>query len=187
MPSPIGHSLSGILLYQIFNRQNVKYDTRRLLLFVLFTNLPDIDLALGFFVNNPSLYHQSISHSLGASVLTGFIAGIMLKRKNELYLNSFLLFFTLYFSHVILDYLASASDTSYPFGVAFLWPLSHDYYIFPAMIFLDIWRGSSNETFFSGLFNLHNLWAVLIELSLFLPPILIFHYLISRKYHLRAF
>lgn len=181
MPSPIGHSLSGILLYQIFNRQNARYDPHKLSLYVFFANLPDIDLALGFFVNNPGLYHQSITHSLGASVFAGIIASIMLTGKKELYLNSFLLSAGLYFSHVVLDYLASASDTGYPFGVALLWPLSNDYYVFPIMFFLDIRRGISNETFFSGLFNLHNLWAMLIELALFFPPILILHYSIFRK------
>ncbi|KCZ72298.1 putative membrane-bound metal-dependent hydrolase (DUF457) [Candidatus Methanoperedens nitroreducens] len=172
MPSPIGHSLSGILLYQIFNK-NVRYDTRRLFLYIFFSNLPDIDLALGFFVNNPNLYHQSIVHSLGAAVFVGLIASILITKRKELFLNSFLLFSGIYYSHVVLDYLASASDTSYPYGVALLWPLSNEHYVFPFMIFLDIWRGKSNETFFLGLFNYHNLQAIMIELVLFLTLIII--------------
>lgn len=182
MPSPIGHSLSGILLYQIFNRHNAKYDVRRLLLYVFFANLPDIDLAIGFLVNNPNFYHQSIIHSLGAAVFAGLIAGIVLMRKKGLFFHSLLLFSGLYYSHVILDYLASASDTGYPFGVALFWPFSNEYYVFPVTIFLDILRGTSNETFFSGMFNLHNLWAVMIELVLFLPLIIIFHCIIFRKH-----
>jgi hypothetical protein len=181
LPSPIGHSLSGILLYQIFNRHNAKYDVRKLSLYVLIANIPDIDIALGFLVNSPNLYHQSIVHSLGAAIFAGLIAGIVLKWKKGLFFHSFLLFSCLYYSHVILDYLASASDTGYPFGVALFWPLSHEHYVFPVMIFLDIWRGASNESFFSGMINLHNLLAVMIELALFLPPIIILHYSVSHK------
>lgn len=180
MPSPIGHSLFGILLYKILNRQSAKYDVNELFLYLFFANLPDIDFILGFIVNSPNLFHQNITHSLGAAVFAGLIASILLKRK-ESFFNSFSLFSGLYFSHVVLDYLASASDTSLPFGVALFWPLNHEYYAFPAIIFLDIWRGESNETFFTGILNLHNFLAVMIELLLFLPPIIVVTILYFRK------
>lgn len=181
MPSPIGHSLSGILLYQIFSRHDAGYDIRKLFLYILIANIPDIDLAIGIFVNNPNLYHQSNVHSLGAAIFAGLIAGIMQTGKKGLFFNSFLFVSGLYYSHVILDYLASASDTGYPFGVALFWPLSNDYYVFPVKIFLDIWRGTSNETFLSGMFNLHNLQAVMIEVAIFLPLIIISHHFNFRR------
>jgi membrane-bound metal-dependent hydrolase YbcI (DUF457 family) len=181
VPSPIGHILSGILFYQIFNRYDARYDIRKLLLYVIISVIPDIDIAIGFLVNDLK-FHQTIVHSLGAAIFAGLIAGIVLIRKKGLFFNNFSLFSALYYSHVILDYLASASDTGYPFGVALFWPFSNEYYVFPVMIFLDIWRGTSNETLFSGMFNLHNLWAIMIELVLFLPPIIILHYFSSRRY-----
>ena len=181
MPSPIGHILSGILLYQIFNRHDARYDVRKLFLYVIISNIPDIDIAIGFLVNDLT-FHQGIIHSLGAAIFAGLIAGIVIMQKKELFFNSFLLFTGLYYSHVILDYLASASDKGYPFGVALFWPLSNEYYVFPVMIFLDILRGTSNETLFSGMFNLHNLWAIMIELVLFLPLIIILHNYIFNYY-----
>lgn len=180
MPSPIGHSLLGILIYQILNRRASHYNFRELFLYVFIANLPDIDLALGFFVNDPSFYHQSIIHSFGAAVFAGLFIS-MLHLKKDMFLKTFLIFFGIYYSHVILDYLASASDTSYPYGVTLFWPLNQDLYVFPVMIFSDIWRGKTNETFFSGLFNYHNFEAVLIELAIFLPLIIIVYYFIFRK------
>lgn len=181
MPSPIAHSLLGILLYLIFNPHEPKYNTLKILLYIFFANLPDIDLVFGFLSNDPNLYHQTILHSLGAAILAGLIASINQIVKKELYIKNFLYFTLIYYSHVVLDFLGSASDTKYPFGVTLFWPLRQEHYVFPVMIFLDIWRGKSNETFFSGLFNLHNLWAVLIELAIFLPLIIIVYYSIIRK------
>ena len=138
VPSPIGHVLSGILLYQIFSRHDARYDVRKLFLYVIISVIPDIDLAIGFLVNDLK-FHQGVFHSLGAAIIAGLIAGIVQMRKKGLFFNRFLLFSGLYYSHVILDYLASASDTGYPFGVALFWPLSNEHYVFPVMIFLDIW------------------------------------------------
>ena len=181
MPSPIAHSLSGVLLYLIFNAHEPKYNIPKLFLYIFFANLPDIDLVFGFLLNDPNLYHQTIFHSLGAAILAGFITNIPQMFKKELYINNSLKFILLYYSHIVLDYLGSASDTKYPFGVTLFWPLNHEHYVFPVMIFLDIWRGKSNETFFSGLFNLHNLLAIAIELAIFLPLIIISHYYIFHK------
>ncbi|MDO8725836.1 MAG: metal-dependent hydrolase [Candidatus Methanoperedens sp.] len=181
MPSPIGHILSGILLYQIFNRHDARYDVRKLFVYVIISVIPDIDLAIGFLINDLK-FHQGVFHSLGAAIFAGLIAGIVLIRKKGLFFNGFLLFSGLFYSHVILDYLASASDTGYPFGVALFWPFSNEYYVFPVTIFLDILRGTSNETLFSGMFNFHNLWAVMIELVLFLPLIILLHHFIFQKF-----
>lgn len=180
LPSPVGHLLCGILIYLIFNRYNNKYSLNVLSLYIFFSVLPDIDFALGFIVRDPNLFHQGLTHTLGAAAIAGTIGSLILRRKGQ-FINCCLLFTGLYYFHVVLDYIASASDTSYPFGVALLWPFSIEHYSFPVMIFLDIWRGETNTTFIPGLFNFHNFLAILIELMIFLPPILLFYYFSFHK------
>ncbi|MCK5217686.1 MAG: hypothetical protein KAJ93_07850 [Methanosarcinales archaeon] len=47
-------------------------------LYIFFSVLPDIDFTLGFIVHDPNLFHQGLTHTLGAAVIAGTI-GIMIE------------------------------------------------------------------------------------------------------------
>jgi len=171
MPSPIGHSLTGYIIYRATSDKYVTHQTWHTVLFYLLcANLPDLDFLPGFLVGEPNRFHHGISHSFGFSILFGLLVSLFLYgRKSEGFLRNFLIFFSLYFSHVFLDYLAD--DTSLPYGEPLWWPISSRYYISTISIFTDIHRASSSGLFITSLINLHNLWAVTVEFLVFLPVV----------------
>ena len=180
MPSPIGHSLAGYLIYRAdSDRYLTKQALYIALFYVVFANLPDLDFIPGFLVGEPNKFHHGISHSLGFAVLFGLLVSLFLYwRSSYGFLRNFLIFFCLYFSHVFLYYLAY--DTSIPYGVPLLWPLSSEYYISPISVFTDIERAQTSGVFISSLISLHNLWAVTVEV-LVLLPIVAFILFIKRR------
>jgi inner membrane protein len=171
MPSPIAHTLAGYVVYRVNSDKPVPHrDWRMILFYILCANLPDLDFLPGFLIGEPNRFHHGISHSLGFAVLFGILVGLFLHwRRNEGFLRNFLVFFSLYFSHLILDYLAD--DTSAPYGEPLWWPISNEYYISPVLIFTDIQRVSSGGrlSFITSLINLHNVWAVTLEFIVLLP------------------
>ena len=170
MPSPVAHSLTSYIVYRItYGKPVWRQSWRMILFYILCANLPDLDFLPGFLIGEPNRFHHGISHSLGFAVLFGLLVGFFLHwRKNEGFLRNFLVFFSLYFSHLILDYLAD--DTSAPYGEPLWWPISSKYYISPILIFTDIQRVSSGDrlSFLTSLINLHNLWAITLEIIVFL-------------------
>jgi membrane-bound metal-dependent hydrolase YbcI (DUF457 family) len=133
---------------------------------------PDLDFIPGLLVGEPGRYHHGPSHSLGFAILFGLTVGlaILLLRLGDVIRNS-IIFFSLYLSHVILDYFST--DTSLPYGVPLLWPLSGEYYTAPFAFLPDIHRGAATSTikFIASVFSLHNLWAVTVESLMFIPLI----------------
>jgi hypothetical protein len=121
-------------------------------------------------LEKPRRYHHGPSHSLGCAVLFGLaVSGAILFLKLGDFVRKSVTFFLLYFSHVILDYFST--DTSLPYGVPLLWPLSAEYYIAPSAFFPDVHRGTSIIKFIASFFSLHNLWAVTVESLMFIPLI----------------
>lgn len=173
MPSPIAHSIAGYVVYRATSDKGITHQTWRTVLFyIICANFPDIDFLPGFLIGEPNRFHHGISHSIGFSVLFGLpVALFLCWKKNEGFLRSFFIFFSLYFSHILLDYLAD--DTSTPYGEPLWWPISSKYYISPFSVFTDIQRVSlgGRLSFITSLVNLHNLWAITVEFLVFLPII----------------
>ncbi len=154
MPSPVGHSLAGYAIYKLKGKKD-----RDLLFFsIIIANLPDIDFLGNLFIKG---FHHGPLHSLFVSSLFGIIAGMMFRGKGGL-------FFSLYTSHILLDYLIK--DPSPPYGIMLLWPFNRDFYMAPFAFFPSFdYIISKPEIFFS----LHNLYTILFETALFLPLILL--------------
>src|SRR5919108_865930 len=172
MPSPVGHSLLGYLIYRGTGAAPAERTWLTLALYLLGANAPDLDFIPGLLLGVPARYHHGPSHSLGCAVLFALaVSGVILFLKLGDFVRKSITFFLLFFSHVMLDYFST--DTSLPYGVPLLWPLSSEYYIAPFAFLPDVHRSVATSTikFIASFFSLHNLWAVTVEAIMFIPPI----------------
>jgi inner membrane protein len=169
MPSPVGHSLVGCIIYQA--TEDAAVGRRRWLvplLYVFAANAADLDLVPGFLMGNPNLYHRGISHSLGLAALFAVAFGpILACCAGERLRRATAIAFLLYLSHPVVD--CFNVDIRPPFGVPLLWPLSSAYYIAPFPLLLDVQRQGTGGNFLTSLLSVHNLQTVTVELLVFLP------------------
>ena len=180
MPSPVAHSLAGYLIYSAVPKHVSHVELGKLLLYCLCTLLPDLDFIPGFLLGNPNKYHHGLSHSLGfATAFALLVSFTFYFFRSRSFLSGFMIFFSLYFSHVILDIFSQ--DTTSPYGVPALWPLTNTYYISPVPIFLDIQKDSVSETFITSLLTFHNLLAMVVEVVVFLPLLAFMSYIRRRR------
>ena len=163
MPSPVGHSIIGLTVFQALKPRAQRWTAAVVCLVLAASVLPDLDFLPGFVVGAPNRYHHGISHSLGFAVSL-FLAGYavergVFRRPKAVYSLWLWLFYSV---HVLADYFAY--DTSLPYGEPLFWPLTGRYFISPVPIFSDIRREGSVGRFLPSLFSRHNLEAVFIEL-----------------------
>jgi membrane-bound metal-dependent hydrolase YbcI (DUF457 family) len=170
MPSPVGHSLSGIAAYLLLVRSKRSY--LLLLFFIFFANLPDLDFIPGWLVNQPNLFHRGLSHSFFMAGMIGVTVGLVVRlagRGKALPAAMAVIFLCCF--HIILDLFSV--DYGTPPGFKILWPFRDEHYIAPNVIFMNITRSPLPEEFFRSLFNTHNLKAVINEIVIFLPLLLL--------------
>ena len=137
-------------------------------LYLFAANAPDLDFLPGLFVGDLGRYHHGPSHSIAFAILFGLCAGAFFSRR----MHAFVIAFSLYLSHVLLDYLVQ--DPSPPLGVRLFWPFSHEYYMAPFAFYRPFnYPGSFAEPMISIVFSFHNLLTLLTEI-LFLLPVLVF-------------
>jgi hypothetical protein len=152
-------------------------------LYLFAANASDMDFLPGLVVGNLPRYHHGPSHSIGFAILVGVVASSFCARR----LYAFIVGFSLYFSHMFLDYLVR--DPSRPDGVRLLWPLSHEYHMapftfFPRFDYLD----ESTDSMLPTIFSLHNLSTIATEMVLLLPLLLLLGVLAKlRKYRKTSF
>lgn len=172
MPTPVGHSLMGYILYTERKKANWKLNWKDLLVFLLVANLPDIDYLPGFLAGNPNQFHQKMTHSLGFAIIVGIILGLIyhLKEKKNFF-KYFIIFATIYSSHLFLDFIGK--DTRAPYGEQLFWPISNIHVLSPIAIFSDVHKASASDIFFQSLCSWHNLWSVMIEVLILLPVLLV--------------
>jgi inner membrane protein len=172
MPSPVGHSLTGYIIYRAIAHPVGLKRWQILGLSLLTANAADLDFIPGFLAGDPNRYHHGISHSLGVAVLWAAACGLWLALAKRVAVGrTVALLFGLYSSHLVLDWLGI--DTAAPYGIPFWWPLSNAYHIAPFAFWLDIQRDTSSAAFFPSLLSLHNLWAVSIECLALFPIVLL--------------
>lgn len=166
MPSPVGHSLTGYIIYRATAQPLGLKRWQLLGLSLLAANAADLDFIPGFLVGYPNRYHNGVTHSISFAVLWGVVCSFWLaSTKKAPAARTFALFFSLYASHLILDSLGHA--------VPLLWPLSEAHYIAPFAFWLDIYRENSSGAFLASLVSLHNLRAVMVECLVLVPAILL--------------
>ncbi len=183
MASPIGHSLVGYIIAAFSLRTPITKNIRRTSLFVFIANAPDLDFLPGILIGKPNLFHHGISHSIGFGLITSLILVLFfhLKSKTGL-IRAFFLYFVLYCSHLILDYLSVDGRT--PIGIPLFWPFNNDYFIALHPV-LPFFKHSSLDDASIGqmladIFSIHNLKVIFIELVIILPGIML--YMIINRY-----
>jgi len=183
MSSPFGHSIPGYLLAAYESKTLKIHHAKRILFYVFLANAPDLDFIPGVLMGMPNLFHHGISHSLGAGVLFSLIIAFLIGRKDILFKRLFLICFSLYCSHLFLDYVSV--DGRPPIGIPLFWPLSNEYLIFPHPILPPIMHSGLDHAtigqFLHDVFSVHNISVVLLELIIMVPFILIFLFVKSRK------
>ena len=170
MPSPVGHTLSGWIAYLVLTGRR-KRSLWLFLSFVLLSNLPDFDFFPGWMLGQPNLFHRGASHSLLLAMVIGVSAGVIFKIAGGKFVPVAVATFLVYTVHISLDLFSA--DYGTPQGFQILWPFSDRYYIAPSVIFTNITRSPMVEEFVPSLFNSHNLRAVINEVIIFLPPLLL--------------
>jgi inner membrane protein len=172
MPSPVGHSLAGLIAYQIAPEIDGMARRQVIALYLLAANAPDLDFIPGLMVGEPNRFHHGVSHSIGLALLFAIAVSLLLRlRQSEWRWKPFLVFLGLYLSHLLLDYFAE--DHSAPYGVPLFWPASPAYYMSPVPLFSDIHRSNATADFFPSLFSAHNLWSVSLEGLVIVPFLLL--------------
>ena len=183
MPSPVGHSLIGLsvgLLYAWPRGRwpggfwaTVQRHRFPLFLSLMLANLPDIDYVPGILTGDLNAYHHQFTHTLGWVVLVA--AGVWMIWKAyrpDVGVREAVFVFACLASHVIAD--AFTDDSSYPFGVMLLWPVTAEYYISPQYIFPRPLKADWGEVF-----DWHNARVMGVEF-LITAPLVVLVLLIKR-------
>lgn len=165
----------GLVIYRATTRRDQPQPWWLMGLYVFAANAPDLDFLPGLLVGNISRFHHGPSHSIGVAIAVAAIASVFFPRKTF----AFLVTFSLYFSHVLLDYLVWDLPPSR--GVPLFWPFSTEYYMTPFAVFPSFYYAGKRSEFVRSVFSLHNLWTVVVEFVILAPVLLAVWYFKSRK------
>jgi membrane-bound metal-dependent hydrolase YbcI (DUF457 family) len=177
MPSPVGHCLAGYLIYRLTRNPVKTCGWAPMAAYLFAANAPDLDFVPGLFVGDLSRFHHGPSHSIGFSILFGAFSSLLFARRLRVFLTAF----SLYVSHVFLDYLVQ--DPSFPHGVPLFWPFDGGYYMAPFAFFrsFDYLPNSSEPLLIiSALLTGRNLLTVIAE-TLMLSPLLLLVALMRKR------
>jgi len=162
MPLPVAHSLTGFAIYQLKPLRFFKKVWQDVFFLLCVANLADLDFLPGFLIGDPNRFHHTYTHTPFVALCIALIGAYYFKKKNNgNYTTYFMLLFSVYFSHIFLDYFTE--DLKTPIGVMLCWPFNSNYYISPVTIFDRVIRSNNSFEFFPSLFNMHNLKAIIKE------------------------
>jgi inner membrane protein len=174
MPTPIGHTLAGFIVYSLHKKSFPGSRFLPPVLAVVMANAPDLDWLPGFFSGQPALYHQGVSHSLGFGLLVSAGIAKIFSLRGRPFLWVFSLCLVSYLSHLGLDLFAD--DGRAPYGIPLLWPISDVTYLSPEPIFQGVHHvmstSASISDFLTGVLNPNNLFSITLEI-LYLFPVLL--------------
>jgi len=164
MPSPVGHSVAGLIVHLLTARDRADVASRgHAAVAVTAAVAPDLDLLLRF-VDGRN-HHQGASHSITCALLAG--GAVALAGRAAGWPRSLSLGIAAaagWGSHLLLDYFGQ--DTHPPIGIPLLWPFSGGYFKSPWALFLDIGRTLDWHTV------RHDALAVSWEIVFMLPILL---------------
>ncbi len=164
--SPIVHSSVALLGWQ---KSAENKNLKTLFLFMLISNLPDIDFLLSLIFGKKTFgLHQYYTHNVFFVCFTVLLFFPILKQKKER-----IGFSLVAFSHLLLDLIGI--DMVPPVGFRLFYPLSNRFFkfeVFPSM----------KRDNLAALFSLHNLWILALEVAIFLVPVLIYYRKEFRSY-----
>jgi len=147
MPTPIGHALSGAVVYAVFTKgKHLLKLWKWLVVCMVFAALADIDFIPALFgrVDIANRIHRGPTHSLLFAVVVGVAAFGVMKAlgKPRPVRSSVVLFFCL-LSHILLDLMGK--DYRPPIGVPVLWPFVARSVRIPVGVFLDLHKDTYAE------------------------------------------
>lgn len=182
MATPIGHALVGYAIHRALAPTAPARNHVALWVCILLSIAPDFDFLPGLLVNQPSRYHQGVSHSLGAALVVSMATMLCYHKATSAPASQrqwFVLFFLAYASHLFLD--VFGPDARPPYGIPLLWPLSDATFLAPVTLLPGVAHGGrfsvSSRDWFGFIFQWRNVAAVAIELLLIVPIIGLLHLL----------
>ncbi|MEW6299075.1 MAG: metal-dependent hydrolase [Thermodesulfobacteriota bacterium] len=177
MATPIGHALAGYAVYQLRPVATSEGGRERALLWlcVSMAIAPDLDFLPGMLQGHPNLYHQGISHSIGAACVVSGLTAVLLGLRNGVVWSEWGLLFLAYASHLAVDFWGP--DSRPPYGQPLFWPVSGAYYLAPTPILMGV-RHAKNVAatpgeWIAGVLHPQNLAAVGVEILVMAPVILL--------------
>src|SRR5687767_13245479 len=97
MPSPVGHSLMGAIIYRGAGGRVGRSQWPLLAACLFAANAPDLDFLPGLFVGDLRLFHHGPSHSIAFAFVFGLFAAVVLPFGKRL---AFAIGFLNYLLHV---------------------------------------------------------------------------------------
>ena len=178
LATPIGHALAG---YSVYLVSEAGHDARHgdmyklVLLSIFLAVAPDLDFVPGLLLGMPAIYHQGITHSLGAALFVGLAVATYCQSKGQNFYRILRLCFLSYISHPIIDFFGP--DGRLPYGVPLFWPLSNEHFLSPVPLFWGMHHAGSTYgstlEWISGIISPRNILAVLVEVVWIMPFVLI--------------
>jgi len=130
---------------------------------------PDLDFIPGILQGQPNLYHQGISHSIGAALVVSLAAAFFIGKGNLW--KHWGLLLAAYVSHLVIDFFGP--DLRPPYGLPLFWPITEKHFISPLSIFFGMHHAASTHAsmldWTKGVFSLHNFRAIVVEIAVIVP------------------
>jgi len=163
VPTPVGHSLSGAVIYALTTKsENLVTSWRWGVTCMLAAALADIDFLPALFgdLNLANSVHRYFTHTLLFAVVVGLAAlGILRVLGKPRPVRASTVLFSCLVAHIFLDLLGK--DFRPPIGVPFLWPFVRRSFKLPVQIFPSLLKDTYAE-----IVSLHNIGVVAVEVLL---------------------
>jgi inner membrane protein len=175
MATPLGHALTGYVVYQFLQQGKEHNQNDLAMLSILMATVPDLDFVPGVLSNKPSQHHRGASHSLSFALASSLVVAIMFSEKKKTFWTVLGLSFISYVSHLIMDFFGPRKT---PFsGIPLFWPVSKTLFLSPLPLFMGAYHAgrtaSSSLEWFKSPFRKCNLAAIMIELLWIMPLFLL--------------
>jgi membrane-bound metal-dependent hydrolase YbcI (DUF457 family) len=166
MPSPLGHTIAGLAVAELFQYREGRVRRQA----VLMANVADLDMLPGVLTRrHPDATHGRVSHSFGAAIVAGVLAGGSAKARGRRFGPRFLQAVAAYGSHVALDYFGKEPED----GLPVWWPVSERPHASTRRWFKTILSHSKKHGFWKGLLNRSNVKALAREGAVTVPAFLL--------------
>jgi membrane-bound metal-dependent hydrolase YbcI (DUF457 family) len=172
MPSPIGHALAGIAAAWIADLVPGRRAWRTApaaapwyeragdgltVACAVLAAAPDLDLLID--------RHRAFTHSVGAAIVVGLLAGAVAARRSRPVVRVALMCAAAYGTHILLDWLGV--DRAPPIGIQALWPFSDGWYL----SHLDIFGPTERRAFLSARVMRRNAMTIMKEIAILAPVV----------------
>lgn len=160
MPTPVGHSLSGAVIYALTTKsENLVASWRWGIVCMLAAALADIDFLPALFgdLSLANSVHRYLTHTLLFAVVVGLAAfGILKVLGRPRPIRGSAVLFSCLVGHIFLDLLGK--DFRPPIGVPFLWPFVKRSFSLPVQLFPNLLKDTYAE-----IVSLHNIRVMAFE------------------------